>query len=444
MSSLRTRMLVATCASMLFTLAARAETVAEQTLARVAELRSIQPSSDDRELAEANRRMDAAWTFFGANKPEALPVLREQLADELGKAAPNSLVLLDVGYFLFLQGDDDKAQATSALFALDPSSDLVRWNADEFFKFSHGVASRRDPRILAFIDKAFLREDRDVFIPQHALHLDPTLVCVFLYGVYGEGSEEHLRSALADPKSTKKALEILTWLGSPASVAAARQAYAAQPSEENFGRLTAYLMKAAGPQGRMAMLDVPIEQLDAASRAYYATIRPAVQATDLGGLRKQFGSAKAPRLSDSEVKVRLAAMDANDGRDDTTQPLSILDSTLPSGFLIDALVRIRAHTFRRLSDEALSDVEMTNALINALRYRGHWARSDRRRAPSARARPCGPRCWSPAKPSARDRERRVRQASPNRVLAPRRATPQACPGAARSAERACRRSAGPT
>ena len=37
--------------------------------------------------------------------------------------------------------------------------------------------------------------------------------------------------------------------------------------------------------------------------------------------------------------------------------------------LIGQLEGIRARTFYRISDEALSDVEITNAVLNGLRYR---------------------------------------------------------------------------
>ena len=56
------------------------------------------------------------------------------------------------------------------------------------------------------------------------------------------------------------------------------------------------------------------------------------------------------------------------GKDDST-PSDIVNATLSRDFLIHELVAIRAKTFLRLSDEALSVVEMTNALINTLRYR---------------------------------------------------------------------------
>jgi hypothetical protein len=63
-------------------------------------------------------------------------------------------------------------------------------------------------------------------------------------------------------------------------------------------------------------------------------------------------------------------MNKNFGKDETTHPSDVLDAKLPTDELVGELVKIRARTFNRLSDEALSDVEMTNLLINTLRYRG--------------------------------------------------------------------------
>jgi hypothetical protein len=64
-------------------------------------------------------------------------------------------------------------------------------------------------------------------------------------------------------------------------------------------------------------------------------------------------------------------MISNDGKDDRTSPLAFLDSEVGSDTLISSLLKVRAHTLYRLSDEALSDVQVTNTLINGLRYRGH-------------------------------------------------------------------------
>ncbi len=58
------------------------------------------------------------------------------------------------------------------------------------------------------------------------------------------------------------------------------------------------------------------------------------------------------------------------GQDDRTSPLSLLNSGLPAPYLLGELAKIRSQMLFRLSDEALSDVEATNALMNGLRYRG--------------------------------------------------------------------------
>jgi hypothetical protein len=202
------------------------------------------------------------------------------------------------------------------------------------------------------------------------LHLDETLVCVFLYGVFGEGAEEHLRPLLREARLSRRALEILIWLGSPAAVPEVKAAYGASRDYETFIRMTAFMMKAGGPEGRAAMLELRPADLDAKSRDYLAKVKPAIVSASYESLRKQFRATGASaKLSDDEVKARLAAMNARHGKDETTSPGSILDATLPGELLIGELVKIRARTFHRLSDEALSDVEMTNALINTLRYR---------------------------------------------------------------------------
>jgi len=59
---------------------------------------------------------------------------------------------------------------------------------------------------------------------------------------------------------------------------------------------------------------------------------------------------------------------ANDGKDDTTYPVDIIGSGLAPDELINWLLKIRGRTFFRLSGEALSDVELTNTMINAAAY----------------------------------------------------------------------------
>jgi hypothetical protein len=347
----------------------RAATLEQTAFEHLDHLRNIQATTDSQAIALYNRRMDDAWKFFLANKAAAVPLLREQLDAELLKPQPNSMVLLDVGYFLLLQGEAHRGRATAALLALDTTSAVVRQNAKELFEFTHRVAALHDARVLPFIDKTFLRKKVSVFIPQHALQLDETLVCVFLYGVYGDGAEQHLSELLVDREVATKVIEVLVWLGSPTSVANVKRAHAAVRDYETFARMTTFMMRAGGPDGRSAMLEVEDSDLDAQSRDYYAKIRPGIVSTNYASLRKQFSSAPE-NLSNDQVRARLAAMNKNFGKDETTHPSDVLDAKLPTDELVGELVKIRARTFNRLSDEALSDVEMTNLLINTLRYRG--------------------------------------------------------------------------
>ena len=110
---------------------------------------------------------------------------------------------------------------------------------------------------------------------------------------------------------------------------------------------------------------------DAKSQAYYAKVRSSIEATSYERLRGQFRRfPDTGPVSDAELKTRLADMYANYGRDDRTSPQAFLASGLPAAYLIAELTRVRERTFYRLSDEALTDVKITNALINTLRYKG--------------------------------------------------------------------------
>ena len=189
-------------------------------------------------------------------------------------------------------------------------------------------------------------------------------------GVHAQASEGHLRSLLADKALTRKVLEILIWIGTPDSVPAVREAMLADRNYETFSRGTTFMMKAGGPEGREAMLRLNPKDFDAQSQEYIKRVLPMIEATSFETLRKQFSTGRdlAP-LTEDTLKKRLADMYENNGKDDTTEPSALLDSTLPRTFLINELLKIRARMFRRLSDEGLSDVVATNSILNALYYR---------------------------------------------------------------------------
>jgi len=345
--------------------------IEQEVASRVERLRRIDPRADAKAIERYNREMDEAWRFYEANDVDAVPVLRKALENELTKSSPHDLVLLDVGHFLYRTGTaSDRDLGKRALFAMNARSTIARPHAEEIFKFAHRVVAERDPRALAFVDRAFLEANTVIVIPQHAMTLEDTLIGVFLYGVYGEGAEAHLRAKLADPGLRNRVLEILIWIGSTESVPEVSRILAVNSGYETFIRAATFMMQAGGPEGRAAMVALDTRSLDDRSRVYYDRVSEAIKGQSYGGLHRALsrfpGDAK---LDDKEVLRRLAAMAENYGKDDKTSPSAILDSGLPKDVLIRQLMRVRARTLHRLSNEALTDLKVTNNLINALRYR---------------------------------------------------------------------------
>ena len=143
------------------------------------------------------------------------------------------------------------------------------------------------------------------------------------------------------------------------------------PDYDTLVRVTSYMMQSAGPAGRSFIVSLDASRLDAKSQQYLTKIRKAAQDSSFQSMQAAFSQFPGEsKLSDDEVKNRLSAMSQNFGRDDKTSPLAILGSGLNAESLIAELIKIRSRMFFRISDEALSDVQVTNALINALRYRG--------------------------------------------------------------------------
>lgn len=367
------RVLAAVAALLLVEFVAANDIDVERGVAmRVERLRAIEPKGDATVLDRNNRDMDEAWKYFTANRARALPVLRKALAAEIARGPQrNNLVLLDIGYYLQKQGEPgDRTAARDALLALDPSAEIVRWNANQLFYYAHAVAATRAPGVLPFLDRAFLRNDVRVVVPQHAMTLDPTLVCVFVYGVYGKESEPHLRAALSDPKVAHRVIELLGWIGSPSSNAAVREALVAAGDYDTLARFTSFMMLNGGPEGRGMVLAVDPSRLDQKARDYLAQVRPSVEKVGRGyyaGIGEGFPGER--KLSNDEVKRQLSKMRASRGPVDSINPDALLQANLPKDFLIAELMEIRSLVLNRVSDEALSEVKLTNAIMNGLRYR---------------------------------------------------------------------------
>ena len=361
---------LATLLTLLFN-PAQAATLEDETTSHIETLRAIRASHDQATLENYNRQMNSAWQFFDRHKPQVLPILRRQLRSELVQAQPNDLILLDVGLYLH-ENDaaEGKAVARDSLFRLNPHSPVVDENHQELFDLVHAVAEDHDPRVLPLIDQVFLRSDEKLFIPQHSLELDGTLTCVFLYGAYGGESETLLRAKLSDPSVARRALEVLIWLGTPKSVKEVGDTLARMPDYDTLARVSSFMMEDGGPAGRDFMLALDPNKLDARSRQYLAAIRGKILEVSFDSMKQSFASlADNSHLSDEQLKARLQLMIANDGKDDQTNPMAVLNSGLDTNFLVAQLLEVRARTFFRLSDEALNDARLTNALINTLRYK---------------------------------------------------------------------------
>ena len=359
---------------------AHVPTAQRQAAAHVERMRGIRAATSPDEARKFNGWLDEAWKFFLANPKDAVPVLRRELGLEMARKPRNDFLLLDLGYFLHEHGEaQDRAPAREALLALDPGAPVMRFNEQELFDFTHAAASDGDARVLAFIDRAYLRTARKLQLPvapapggkePQALTLDATGLCVALYGSYGPGAEAHLRRQLGDAAVRNRVVEVLIWIGSPDSNAEVRSAMlAATRDYETFVRAATFLIRAGGPMGRFFLLGVNPATLDARTREYYTKVRKPIQDTTFAQLAKPFDTEAKASLPDEEMKRRFAAMNSGYGSGVRIPPDAILHSRLPREFLIEQLMRARERSLRRLTASSLTDVQLTDALLNALYYR---------------------------------------------------------------------------
>ncbi len=364
--------MLACALTLMSALAATAAPLEESIAKHIDTIRAIRMVPESTIIDQYNRQMDEAWKLFSANKAQALPILRESLRKELTAPSPSDLLLLDIGYFVYMNdGPDGKALARDALARANLDAPVVVANDKELFDFLYALAKNHDPAVLPLVDRSFLPSgSRSVYVPQHALKLEGTLMCVFLYGAYGADAEAHLQKKLVDKAVAQRVLEILSWIGTPASFNPVQQAFASEPSFEMLTRATSYMMQIAGPSGKAFMLSLDASKLDNKSKQYLEKIRKPVQETSYAPLKSRLESTPGEkRLTDADLLARLDAMDKNFGIDNNTSPAALLNAGLPTDMLIDRLTAIRSRMLFRLSNEALSDVEVTNAILIALRYR---------------------------------------------------------------------------
>jgi hypothetical protein len=308
------------------------------------------------------------WKPIEEQRAAALPLVRERLRVESGANPRRNAVLLGLATWLARSGDAGaRKEAIQALYTVDLRGTGLDPNV--LFRLTHEAARDRDADVLPWIDRIFLSGKRPAFIEEVALQLEPAMQCVFLYGVYGEGAETHLRPFLAVPQTAARTVEILSWIGSPASVPDVAAASTAG-DHATLARLIDFMMRTGGPDGRAAVLAIDPARLDADAREAFVRVRPSIEKQGLEQWRASLTHFPGPKqIADEELRARLVVLERDVDSQEAVHPLAILDSGLPRDELIDRLVRIRANMFVHLTDRALTEVDMTNFLINALRYR---------------------------------------------------------------------------
>jgi len=351
---------------------AQAGPVEQEVLKRLDAMRAVQ-AVDKARIDEVNRQMDDTWKYFDTNRAKSLPVLRNELSGEIRRPGHSQFMMLVTGFYLYTHGDASDAElAKTALFAIDASTPIIRLNMPQYFYFVHAVASEHDERILPLIDAVFLDKKVPLVIPEYALNLDESLTCMLLYGAYGEGAEEHLQPFLQNPARVRKVLEILIWIGSPASNTAVLGAIRASRDIEVTARATAFLMQAGGPEGRDILLKLDPAGLDPQSADVLNKSRSHVQAVSAGwykGLLDRFPGATT--MPDAELRKRLAATAKGTAGDQALSPRAIFASNIPKEELIAGLVASRNTMLMHLYDQVLQDVRTTDTVINGLRFRDH-------------------------------------------------------------------------
>ena len=327
--------------------------------ARINEIRAMPAATTAAAAGAQRQQLDAAWRYFGDYREDAIPLLRRELAAELRSRHPSQQLLLDAGCFLLAYGaDSDKPLAAQAALAINPEAML---DGPQLFRLMHAAAGGRDARLLPLLDRGFLRKSVSIPLPQQGSSIDETGVRALLYGRFGATGEKHLAAQLRDPALAKAVLDVLQLVGSPESVPAVTPLLQS-PDMEVFTRAVNFLLRAGGPQGRQVLLALKPQGLSKEAIDFF------------GPMRQQLAQQPTPQagkgaLPDAEVRRQLDALEAGNGRYEGVDPSAIVQSRLPKQELLERLARIRERTFARATIEALTDVDTTSALLNAVSYR---------------------------------------------------------------------------
>jgi hypothetical protein len=350
-----------------------AENMPEETIKKhldyIRSLDSFDPADSETIYSNLNR----IWKDFKKIQRSVLPVLDQELKKELLEENPAQYFLLDIAYHIAVTDLENNYETVfKALKRINPQANIIRYNFQQLFRLFRFFARRQEKRILPLIPAVFFKDtDQKIFIPQHSLTLSPVLASAFLYGPYGPEGESHFLEFLTKNKECKlEALELLHWIGSSKSIGTVKDIFETNTDLDTFARCASFLIQMGGKKGKDILSSVQIENYDDKSKRYFEEVQSSLLSVSFKQYVSKFaGSSGDATLTGEEVKKRLAVMFKNYGVDRKINPLAILNSDLPAEYLISELIKIRSRMFHRLSDEGLSDIKVTNALINALQYR---------------------------------------------------------------------------
>lgn len=349
-----------------------ANSVRQEVIDRVEKIRAIIPTNDKDKLSSYNKLLDENWKFFTENKHNVLPHLRKLIETEIRSSNANSMVLLDIGSFIYLSGaNTDKNIGADALLKINPKGEIINRNFMQFFRFSHMVATSHGKKVLPLLDEVFLTTDQSVFIPQHVLTLDATLMSIFLYGVISDEIDIHLAKLLDEPKKRLRILEVLNWLGSVNSLTRVNRLLKNKIDDAAFQRILGINMRVGGKAGKHAMLSLDAKNLSNNLRQNISNIQGNIKKQSYENIYEQIKkmSEGAENVNDKELINRMDAMIENGRLDNKTSALSVFNSKIDKNILLSKLKKQRSHILRRLSDEALSEVKVLNLMINGLQFK---------------------------------------------------------------------------
>lgn len=351
-----------------------ADTVSDSVMINIENIKNIQFSKDQNVLDNNSKVLDQAWKYFSENKEIAMPIIAEQLKQELAKDVVNDFMLLDLGFYLRISNDSSEYNDISraALYRLDPEDELVKLVSSQYFTYVHELAKDQDEGILDYIDKNFLFKPFETTIPQHSLKLDQVFCCVFLYGVYGADSEDHLLQYLDKEEHLELIFKILAFLGTDKSVERIYNIATPELDDETFMSAVFYLMSNGGKKGTDLITTFNKDKFKTRSQGLLEKIQEPLKTLTFDMIIQGYQAYGGDKeLDDNELLNRMQTMYDNYGKLYDTSPMAFFNSKLPKEQLIHELNKIKYRYFYRISDETIGEVKVTIGIINALSYRDY-------------------------------------------------------------------------